>query len=169
MRVGLLVGVLGLAILPLSSVAGPKTQIKECDCSIKTPGGWYVLEYYQTPQGIEYLVTASPYERPGENNIPGVQFLRQKLDPGISATAEEMLSAVGAQLQGAKLTGPAASKFGKEDGAKLDAQYDGTGGKTYFQRYYATIRGSDAYVVIITWDNAQDLDKLEDSVHSVRF
>jgi hypothetical protein len=169
MRVALLLAVLGLAAAPCTALAGgPKTKIKECKCSIKTPTNWFILEYFQTPQGVEYLVTAAPNEHPGENNIPGVQFLRQKLDPGVTGTPEEFLTAIGAELQNAKLTGPVASKFGEEKGAKLDVVFSG-GGKTYNQRYYSTIRGTEAYVVIITWENPEDLPALEESAQSVRF
>ena len=117
---------------------------------------------------MEYLVTASPFERPGEHNIPGVQFLRQTLEPGVEATPEAFLSAVGSQLQGGKVTGPVASQLGKEKGAKIDVVY-AAGGKTYNQRYYATIRENAAYVLIITWADPSDLEKLEASAQSVRF
>ena len=165
------VAAVGLIAISGTAPAGPKTKLKECNCSIKTPTNWYVLEYYKTPAGVEYLVTASPFQETSEKGIPGVQFLRQTFEEGVSGTAEEFLSAIGEQIKAATGTAspPTASKLGGLPGARMDVVYKGTDGKTYNQRYYATIRENAAYVVIITWADPNDLPKLEESAASVKF
>jgi len=159
----------GLFAVSGGGIVEAKTKIAECNCSIKTPGQWYVLEYYQTPQGVEYLVSSSPFEHPGEDSIPGVQFVRQKFGAGVSGTAEEFLAAVAEQLKVGTASPPAASTLGGLPGSRMDVVYKGKDGKPYYQRYYATVRDNAAYVLIITWADAEDLAKLEKSVASVKF
>jgi hypothetical protein len=155
-------------MLTATAAAGPRTKIKECGCSIETPGKWFVVEYYQDADGLEHLVTASPFEQPGVQPVPGVQFLRQKLEPGIEVSAEEFLQAVGAEFKDMPVTGPVAASMGKVPGAKMDVVFTHEGNSVH-QRYYAAVRPDGVYVVVLSWLDAGDLPKLEESPKSVRF
>jgi hypothetical protein len=160
---------LALALLASAAVAaGPKTKIPECSCSMRTPGKWYVVEYYKDEDGLEHLLTSSPHEQPGVNSVPGVQFLRRTLEPDVTATPDEFLSALAAELKNAQVTGPVEAKFGDVPGSKIDVVYS-EADKSFFQRYHATVRDGAVYVVIISWADAADLERLEDSAESVRF
>ncbi len=155
--------------MPPLAQAGPRTKIKECKCSVKTPKNWWIAEFRPGTGGLDYLVTASPNEHPTNSDIPSVNFLRQKLDDGVSATAEKFLAELGAQFEGQDVGEPKEAKLGKTKAASLDVTIQRPDGVSVSQRYYATVRSDEVYVLILTWQNEEELQKLMESVKSVKF